>query len=177
MDETLTMWPPSPRSTICRPNRRQPRYMPSTLMARMRAQSSSEVSRSEPAIAMPALLTTTSGTPRESRTWSANCSIASASVTSTLYAWASPPAAAISCTVRLAAPSSMSATTTRAPSAAKACAVARPMPLPAPVTTTRSPPKSLPGSAAARAWERDAVSGPPSMCSTNSATQRATRSG
>jgi len=86
----LTMWPPRRflgserlRSTICLPKTREPLTTPTRLTPMMASQSSAEVSRKPPITAMPALLTTRSGTPCASLTAAANSSMAAASATST----------------------------------------------------------------------------------------------
>lgn len=132
----FTRWPPVPRSAIWVPNSRQPRTTPSRLTPTIRCQSSSVCASNGPTIAIPALLTTTSGTPTSVRTQSAKRSMSAAADTSTCRACAVPPRAAISSQTDVAAARSRSATTILAPLAANPSAIARPMPLPAPVTTT-----------------------------------------
>ncbi len=136
-DAMLTRCPPVPRSVICAPNSRQPRATPSRLTPTIASQSASVWSRNGPTIAMPALLTTTSGTPTSARTQPANCSISAALATSTLAASPLAPCDSMTAQVRRAESRSMSAATTCAPLAAKPSATARPIPRPAPVTTTR----------------------------------------
>src|SRR3970040_681770 len=103
---------------------------------------------------MPALLTTQSMRPKESRAhWMIFAAEANSATLSKLEtAW--PPAFLISETTASASacsrlsPSSdapMSCTTTLAPCAAMSFAIAAPMPRPAPVTTTTLPPTILPG--------------------------------
>ena len=141
----------------------------------MRRHSSSVVSVNGPATAIPALFTTTSGTPWESATRRASAATASASATSTVAATAAEP---IADAVSAAAASDRSAATTRAPRAANACAVARPIPLPAPVTTTSAPSqRPVFGRATPRARASAGASGPPPACATCSATHRAITSG
>jgi len=102
----------------------------------IRCQSSSVVASSGPTTAIPALFTTTSGTPTSVRTQLANRSMSAATATSTCRACAAPPRPQISSLTEVAAARFRSAATTRAPLAANPSAVARPIPLPAPVTTT-----------------------------------------
>ena len=109
----------------------------------IRCQSSSVCASSGPTIAIPALLTTTSGTPTSVRTQLAKRSISAAADTSACHACAVPPRAVISPVTDVAAARSRSAATILAPLAANPSAVARPMPLPAPVTTTSLSPNGF----------------------------------
>ncbi len=97
---------------------------------------------------IPALLTRMSSRPYCSSAWATRCSAAPKSETSSAFATASPPAAAISSTTDWAgvvsAPSPASEpprslTTTRAPASASASACSRPIPRPAPVTIATFP--------------------------------------
>jgi len=109
----------------------------------IRCQSSSVCASSGPTIAIPALLTTTSGTPTSVRTQLAKRSMSAAADTSACRACAVPPRAVIRSLTDSAAARSRSAATILAPLAANPSAVARPIPLPAPVTTTSLFPKGF----------------------------------
>ena len=97
---------------------------------------------------MPALLTTASKRPKESRAVLTMDAAPDSSATDVWHATASPPSAAISCVTAVAGPSEnplpstsppRSATTTRAPFEPKRSACWRPIPRPAPVTITTLP--------------------------------------
>ncbi|AKE87927.1 hypothetical protein AAT18_00300 [Rhodococcus aetherivorans] len=152
-DATFTMCPPVPRSSIWSPNARHPYTTPQKLTSMTCSNVSCGVPVKVPITAMPALLTSTSGTPCWERTVAANRRTCSSSATSSSYACAPPPYTAreppawgsgvlsISAVSR-AVSRLRSATTTIAPTSEKARAVARPMPLPAPVTTASVPVRS-----------------------------------
>ena len=88
---------------------------------------------------MPALLMTIETWPAVSATRAATARQASMSVTSRVWAQASPPRSRIVAAVRSAFTPLMSVATTAAPCAARPIAMASPLPWPAPVTHASSP--------------------------------------
>ena len=87
----MTTWPPVPRSIIGGMNRSQPCTTPIRLTAIWRSQSSGVVSKNPAPTPMPALLISRSTVSNRACTASANSSIASVSVTSTVCASTSAP--------------------------------------------------------------------------------------
>src|ERR1700733_13355284 len=141
--EPWLMIAPPPAATMPGAAAWEHRNVPLALTAKLRSQSSSVASITDPALFTPALLYNTSTRPYSLRICSKALVTCSRSATLATTGSAVPPEAAISPAVSLAASALRSTTATAAPSRANRTAAARPMPDPAPVTTAVLP-ASLP---------------------------------
>src|SRR5580693_8150521 len=141
--EPWLMIDPPPAATMPGAAAWEHRNVPLALTAKLRSQSSSVASITDPALFTPALLYNTSTWRYSLRICSKALVTCSRSATLATTGSAEPPEAAISPAVSLAASALRSTTATAAPSRANRTAAARPMPDPAPVTTAVLP-ASLP---------------------------------
>src|ERR1700729_715238 len=141
--EPWLMIDPPPAATMPGAAAWEHRNVPLALTAKLRSQSSSVASITDPALFTPALLYNTSTWRYSLRICSKALVTCSRSATLATMGSAVPPEAAISPAVSLAASALRSTTATAAPSRANRTAAARPMPDPAPVTTAVLP-ASLP---------------------------------
>ena len=133
------MLPPSPETRISGIECFTPRNTPSRLTAVWRRQFSSVISRIDPPMPMPALLTRMSSRPSRALISAMTLSQAASSVTSWCRYQALPPALTMAATTWAPMSSCRSVTTAVAPSAASFSAQLRPMPLAAPVISATLP--------------------------------------
>ena len=137
--EPWLMIDPPPVATIDGAAAWEHRNVPLALTAKLRSQSSSVASSTEPLLFTPALLYSTSTRRYSPSTWPNALATWSRSATLAATGSAVPPAALIWAAVSLAAPPLTLTTATAAPSWANRAAAARPIPEPAPVTTATLP--------------------------------------
>src|SRR6266545_60886 len=141
--EPWLMIDPPPEATMDGAAAWEHRNVPLALTAKLRSQSSSVASTTDPRLFTPALLYRMSTRWYSLRICSKALVTCSRSATLAATASAVPPEAAICSAASLAASALRSTTATAAPSRANRAAAARPMPEPAPVTTAVLP-ASLP---------------------------------
>src|SRR5581483_6822134 len=141
IDATLTT-EPRPAASMRRPNARQQRYTPDRLTSSTASQSSSVNDSAGRLRLMPALQTSSVGSPSRLATVSAAASADAVERTSSATPACPSPSAAASAS---ATAWSWCVTATRAPAPARAVAIAAPMPCRAPVTTATSPASEVMG--------------------------------
>lgn len=133
-DETKTM-SPRRRSTIAGANARTIRWAPTRLRSISRPNRSEVTSMVAPGATRPALLTTTSISPRSAVALAAKSATDASSVTSSRCATASPPSARTAAAISSRASTRRAPSATGCPAAARTLAVSAPIPDDAPVIT------------------------------------------